>query len=65
MAKRFTDKQRLDWLEQKNAPFNQASILSKSSDGGMPYACSSGFHRGRTIRQAIDAAMRAEHKEAG
>ena len=56
---KITDKMRLDWLENHNARFNQAMILSKSSDQFPRYACSSGFHRGDTIREAIDAAIRA------
>lgn len=51
------DSKRLDWLEVKFSGANQASIISKMTDGRPKYKCSSGFHCGDTIREAIDAAM--------
>lgn len=62
---KITDKIRLDWLEKENARFNQAAIIMKHSDDSLegPYSCSSGFHRGGSIREAIDAAILAGKKK--
>jgi hypothetical protein len=38
------DTKRLDWLENKFRKANQASIISKMTDGRPKFKCSSGFH---------------------
>lgn len=47
------DKERLDWLESKFGKWHQGDVLHLMND---EWRCSSGFHRGRTAREAIDNA---------
>jgi len=50
------DKKRLDWLQQKFGMWHQGNVLDIMND---EWRCSSGFHRGRTARSAIDEAMQS------
>ena len=61
--KRYTDKQRLDWLSRQEHPIEVAAwwpsgrwSISKGMGGGGPHIY------GPTVRAAIDAAMRADEK---
>ena len=65
MGSKITDKERLDWLE------NESSIKTaySSFDGSLYHKVSIGFilesKKEKTLRAAIDAAIRAERKSGG